>query len=449
MANCAAHASRHSDMADCFSRLMTARAVEADMRKQFHCSLVVTFEKRRIHQSPTCRYDKKYCLSDMLRARQGQCYSGNRPFRLRLDCCAAAAKRDNLSGRELEIPGICCREAVTAWIRQGQRRPEKLNATSADGQNVGDIGTNFLEEAQRFAFFRAQESAKPDALFHDPYAALLASPWVQTGEGGTQSVSSPEEDRHSNAVCPLASTLAEEEAVMTKFFDDVVMDVMKDPQRQIRQLVLLTDGCDTRAYRLPLPLQTLVFDVSPAEPSNWSTKRLKEVAARLPPGCLLRHVSADIALGEDWRDEGWGEKLERMGYRGDRPSCWILQGALVARMTAEGFQGVLGHAGSLAMKNSIVMGELPQVASTNPEALFGQNGFVVQFRSVLETVQAVGRKLGQGNLEGDKQEGTGRAPRRIFTAVQHRLSDAQAEFARAQIFRAEEDGDEAGFDDAP
>jgi len=45
----------------------------------------------------------------------------------------------------------------------------------------------------------------------------------------------------------------------------------------------------------------------------------------MPPGTLLSHVSADISTGDDWRDEGWGEKLCRMGYRGDRPSIWLLQ----------------------------------------------------------------------------------------------------------------------------
>lgn len=50
-----------------------------------------------------------------------------------------------------------------------------------------------------------------------------------------------------------------------------------------------------------------------------------EAGVGMPPGTLLRHVSADICEGEDWRDEGWGEKLVRMGYRGDRPSIWVLQ----------------------------------------------------------------------------------------------------------------------------
>ena len=49
------------------------------------------------------------------------------------------------------------------------------------------------------------------------------------------------------------------------------------------------------------------------------------IGARLAPGCVLRHVSAELSSADDWRDEGWGEKLQRLGYRGDRPSLWIMQ----------------------------------------------------------------------------------------------------------------------------
>jgi hypothetical protein len=37
--------------------------------------------------------------------------------------------------------------------------------------------------------------------------------------------------------------------------------------------------------------------------------------------CLLQHISAEVGEGEG----GWGEKLVKMGFRGDRPSVWAMQ----------------------------------------------------------------------------------------------------------------------------
>jgi hypothetical protein len=37
--------------------------------------------------------------------------------------------------------------------------------------------------------------------------------------------------------------------------------------------------------------------------------------------CLLQHISAEVGEGKG----GWGEKLVKMGFRGDRPSVWAMQ----------------------------------------------------------------------------------------------------------------------------
>ncbi len=45
------------------------------------------------------------------------------------------------------------------------------------------------------------------------------------------------------------------------------------------------------------------------------------VGAKVPRMCLLQHISAEVGEGEG----GWGEKLVKMGFRGDRPSVWAMQ----------------------------------------------------------------------------------------------------------------------------
>lgn len=41
------------------------------------------------------------------------------------------------------------------------------------------------------------------------------------------------------------------------------------------QVVLLTDGMDTRPFRLPWPLATTAFDVSPSDTYNFAAERLE------------------------------------------------------------------------------------------------------------------------------------------------------------------------------
>lgn len=85
-------------------------------------------------------------------------------------------------------------------------------------------------------------------------------------------------------------------------------------------MVLLGDGMDTRPFRLPWPEGTVMFCVAPAEVHAAAEAALKPAGARVPRGCLLRRVSAELHEGELF-----AEALERAGFRGDRLSVWALQ----------------------------------------------------------------------------------------------------------------------------
>ena len=79
------------------------------------------------------------------------------------------------------------------------------------------------------AAMRAKETARADRLFDNPFAKLLA------GE---------------EAFAFLAEKLQEQDrayvAIRTRFFDDFLINVAT----QVNQIVILSSGMDTRAYRL-------------------------------------------------------------------------------------------------------------------------------------------------------------------------------------------------------
>ncbi len=76
---------------------------------------------------------------------------------------------------------------------------------------------------------RARESERPDRLFDDPLATVLA------GEAGRELLTRFEALSGGNPTL----------ALRTRFFDDVLTDVTRDGR--VRQVVLLASGMDARA----------------------------------------------------------------------------------------------------------------------------------------------------------------------------------------------------------
>jgi hypothetical protein len=92
--------------------------------------------------------------------------------------------------------------------------------------------------------------------------------------------------------------------------------------QEYNQVVLVGDAFDTRPYRLPWPEGTVIYLVAPADVHRAADAAAKALGARVPRGCLLRRVPAELH-GEG--GEGFAAALERAGLRGDRLSAWVLQ----------------------------------------------------------------------------------------------------------------------------
>jgi O-methyltransferase involved in polyketide biosynthesis len=87
--------------------------------------------------------------------------------------------------------------------------------------------------------------------------------------------------------------------------------------------VLVGDAFDTRPFRLPWPEGTILFCVAPAEAHQQAKEAFKAQGARVPRGCLLCRVPAQL-LPDDGT-ASFAAALERAGFRGDRLSVWIMQ----------------------------------------------------------------------------------------------------------------------------
>src|SRR2546421_12503822 len=99
------------------------------------------------------------------------------------------------------------------------------------------------DTARWVAMYRAMESERPDALFHDPYARRLAGP------AGEQILAS----------MPQGHRWAWPMIVRTAVMDEIVMRLVRE--QGVDTVLNLASGLDTRAYRLDFPSPMRWVDV--------------------------------------------------------------------------------------------------------------------------------------------------------------------------------------------
>jgi methyltransferase (TIGR00027 family) len=131
------------------------------------------------------------------------------------------------------------------------------------------------DTAHWVAMYRAMESERPDALFHDPYARRLAGP---QGEQILRSL-------------PKAKAFAWPMIVRTVVMDEVILRAIA--RDGVRTVVNLAAGLDARPYRLELPRTLRWIDVDLPAMQDYKRKAL----AADTPRCALEWVPADLADG--------------------------------------------------------------------------------------------------------------------------------------------------------
>lgn len=167
---------------------------------------------------------------------------------------------------------------------------------------------------------RAQESARPDPLFMDPWAAALA------GEEGAAWLA-----QQGGRVSPMV--------VRTHYFDRFLQDAA---QRGLRQVVLLAAGLDTRAYRLPWPPETRLFELD--QPAVLAHKAQTLNAAGARPACQRSAIPADLTgPWPNWLCEG--------GFDPRQPTAWLLEGFLYY-LPDPALERILGQVSALAAPGS-------------------------------------------------------------------------------------------------
>jgi methyltransferase (TIGR00027 family) len=177
-----------------------------------------------------------------------------------------------------------------------------------------DLASSVGATATMVAAARALATKEPNPLISDPYAEPLVRAVgidfftkLVDGEVPTEGVDDGGVAQHMVGMM----------AVRTRFFDDFFLEATKVG---LRQAVILASGLDSRAYRLPWPAGTTVYELDQPQVIEAKSATMADIGAT--PTCDRRVVAVDL------RDD-WPKALLESGFDPTQPAAWSAEGLLV------------------------------------------------------------------------------------------------------------------------
>ncbi|GFG52030.1 SAM-dependent methyltransferase [Mycolicibacterium agri] len=180
-----------------------------------------------------------------------------------------------------------------------------------------DLASSVGATATMVAAARAMVTRIDGALISDPYAeplvrAVGVDVFTRLATGELEPSALDVDGDENTGMGRMVDNMA----VRTKFFDDFFTEATA---AGIRQVVILASGLDSRAYRLPWPAGTVVYEVDQPDVITFKTKALAEIGAE--PKADRRAVAIDLRFD-------WPEALRKAGFDPERPTAWSAEGLL-------------------------------------------------------------------------------------------------------------------------
>jgi methyltransferase (TIGR00027 family) len=178
-----------------------------------------------------------------------------------------------------------------------------------------DLATSVGATATGVAVGRALASRGTDPLISDPFAEpLVRAVGVDFFNRLVSGELDPAEadDGGEWGMARMGDMMA----VRTRYFDDFFTE---GTAGGIRQAVILASGLDARAYRLPWPAGTTVYEIDQPQVIEFKTKTLTELGAS--PTADRRTVAIDLR-------HDWPAALKAAGFDPARPTAWSAEGLM-------------------------------------------------------------------------------------------------------------------------
>ncbi|MGB9221750.1 class I SAM-dependent methyltransferase [Mycobacterium sp.] len=164
---------------------------------------------------------------------------------------------------------------------------------------------------------RAAETESENPLVSDPFARVFLD---AAGDGMWNWFAAPdlpaEIAEAEPDLKPRMQGMVDYMAARTSFFDQFFLDATR---AGVRQVVILAAGLDSRAWRLPWPDGTTVYELDQPQVLEFKSSTLAENGAQ--PTCDV--VSVPVDLRHDWP-----VALRQAGFDASAPSVWSAEGLL-------------------------------------------------------------------------------------------------------------------------
>jgi methyltransferase (TIGR00027 family) len=164
---------------------------------------------------------------------------------------------------------------------------------------------------------RAAETESENPLISDPFARVFLD---AAGEGMWNWFAAPdlpaEIAEAEPDLKPRMQGMVDYMAARTSFFDRFFLDATRAGASQV---VILAAGLDSRAWRLPWPDGTTVYELDQPRVLEFKSSTLRDNGAL--PTCNLVHVPIDLR-------HDWPAALREAGFDASLPSAWSAEGLL-------------------------------------------------------------------------------------------------------------------------
>jgi methyltransferase (TIGR00027 family) len=176
-----------------------------------------------------------------------------------------------------------------------------------------DITRSVGSTALFVATARALEAQKPDPLAVDRFAEVFC----RAVGGNSADVLDGKNPEHPLKTSDFGEHFVNFQGARTRYFDDYFR---RAADAGVRQVVILAAGLDSRAYRLPWPDETTIFELDRPQVLDFKREVLAEQGAE--PNAERREIAVDLR-------EDWPQALQDNGFDDTRPSAWIAEGLLI------------------------------------------------------------------------------------------------------------------------
>jgi methyltransferase (TIGR00027 family) len=180
-----------------------------------------------------------------------------------------------------------------------------------------DITESVGATALGVAAARAAETESENPIVNDPFARVFVD---AAGTGMWSVMASPTLSAELTDSEPdlraRMRVMVDFMAVRTVFFDEFFLSAA---DAGVRQIVILAAGLDSRAWRLPWPDGTTVYELDQPKVLEFKSATLQQHGAR--PTSTLINVAIDLR-------QDWPTALREAGFDASQPTAWSAEGLL-------------------------------------------------------------------------------------------------------------------------